>query len=756
MDVEPDAMGSEADFFTQDGPGLFAEQTPVRLDDEPLALYRRYRPEVFDEVIGQEHITDPLKRALTGNRVNHAYLFSGPRGCGKTSSARILARSLNCAEGPTPTPCGTCQSCRDLARGGPGSLDVIEIDAASHGGVDDARDLRERAFFAPVQSRYKVYIVDEAHQVTSAGFNALLKLVEEPPPHVKFIFATTEPDKVIGTIRSRTHHYPFRLIPPKTLAGFLTNICAQEGIAVETGVISMVVRAGAGSVRDCLSVLDQLFGGATAQGVSYAHAAALLGYTPDSLLDSVVDALVAQDAAGLFAGIDKVIETGHDPRRFTEDLLTRLRDLVIVAAVPNALASGMLADVADDQGERFKAQVAQTGVGTLIRAAEVLAAGLVAMRGTTAPRLHLELLCARILLPGADAGDRGLHARLERLERRLESGGTTGTFPVVQTGSTSGNTGTVPVIQPAAAGTVPVAPPVAEPASPRTKPSPRLDEGQAPKVPTDNVNQQQTRGNAVPTSPDSRTVPLSGNAVPTRGDSRTVPAAPPVAPPVAPVAPVGDLTIEVIRRRWAPILSRVSASRRYVWMILNQYATDTALSGTALWVTFRDGGARENFNRSGGEEHLAKAIQDELGVTLLVRGRLDSEPIPADGRTAILSLAKSPAEPADQTSSVPKPPSVPSPEPPSLASVPAENPAPSKPARANPGREARAGANPGSAKTAEKPTPAKAPDPEPDAPSEDDLIIDNPADLAADLVMELFDAELVKEEQTKPRTRKKT
>ncbi|MDR0285330.1 MAG: DNA polymerase III subunit gamma and tau, partial [Propionibacteriaceae bacterium] len=414
MDREEEDLG----FVAQAGPGLFEDQAASEPPEPPLALYRRYRPEVFSEVIGQEHVTEPLKRALAHNRVNHAYLFSGPRGCGKTSSARILARSLNCEQGPTPEPCGTCQSCRDLARGGPGSIDVIEIDAASHGGVDDARDLRERAFFAPVHSRYKIYIVDEAHMVSPQGFNALLKLVEEPPPHVKFIFATTEPEKVIGTIRSRTHHYPFRLIPPKTMTTFLTDICTEEHVAVEPGVLAMVVRAGGGSVRDSLSVLDQLFSGQTDAGVGYAQAAALLGYTPDSLLDSVVDAIAATDARGVYSGIDKVIETGQDPRRFAEDLLTRLRDLMIVAAVPDALASGLL-DVPDDQAERYLVQAKALGVGGLTRAAEVLAAGLVAMRGTTAPRLQLELMCARILLPTADPGERGLHARLERLERRL-------------------------------------------------------------------------------------------------------------------------------------------------------------------------------------------------------------------------------------------------------------------------------------------------------------------------------------------------
>src|SRR6188768_1381442 len=388
-----------------------------------LALYRRYRPESFAEVIGQDHVTEPLRAALANNRVNHAYLFSGPRGCGKTTSARILARSLNCEKAPVADPCGECDSCVDLARGGSGTVDVIEIDAASHGGVDDARDLRERASYGPAQSRYKIYIIDEAHMVTPQGFNALLKIVEEPPEHVKFVFATTEPDKVIGTIRSRTHHYPFRLVPPKVLGDYLAHLCAAEGITVEPAVLPLVVRAGAGSVRDSLSVLDQLLGGADENGVGYRQAAALLGYTPDSLLDEFVDAFAAGDAGGVFACVDKVIEVGQDPKRFAEDLLRRLRDLVIVAAVPDALSSGLV-DVAADQAERLSSQAASLGAGELTRAAEVIALGLTDMRGTTAPRLHLELMCARVLLPGADVTDRGVHARLDRLERRI---GVTGT-----------------------------------------------------------------------------------------------------------------------------------------------------------------------------------------------------------------------------------------------------------------------------------------------------------------------------------------
>ena len=379
-----------------------------------LALYRKYRPSTFAEVIGQEHVTTPLSNALESGKVHHAYLFSGPRGCGKTSSARIMARSLNCEKGPTPNPCGECQSCKDLVANGPGSIDVIELDAATHGLVDDARDLRDKAFFAPVSSRYKIYIIDEAHQLGPGAANALLKVVEEPPPHVLFIFATTEPDKLIATIRSRTHHYPFRLVPPGTLGTHLENVCKSEGIKVAKGVIPLVVRASGGSVRDALSVLGQLLAGAGKDGVTYEIAIQLLGYTDGALLDEAVDALAAKDSATLFRTVDRVIESGQDPRRFTQDFLERLRDLIIVAAVEEN-ASNILREVSEDQIERMRAQGNLIGTATLIRAADIVAAGLTQMRGATAPRLMLELICGRILLPGND--DEALLARVERLER---------------------------------------------------------------------------------------------------------------------------------------------------------------------------------------------------------------------------------------------------------------------------------------------------------------------------------------------------
>ncbi|GIJ21926.1 DNA polymerase III subunit gamma and tau [Micromonospora lutea] len=416
-----------------------------------LALYRKYRPRTFAEVIGQEHVTEPLSQALRSGRLNHAYLFSGPRGCGKTSSARILARSLNCEHGPTPEPCGTCDSCRSLAGDGAGSIDVIEIDAASHGGVDDARELREKAFFAPANSRFKIYVIDEAHMVSSAGFNALLKLVEEPPEYVKFIFATTEPEKVLGTIKSRTHHYPFRLIPPKVLRPYLEQLCEAERVQVEPAVFPLVVRAGGGSARDSLSVLDQLIAGAGPDGVTYARAAALLGVTDAALIDEMCDALAAGDGAAAYATVDRVAEAGHDPRRFASDLLERLRDLIVLQQVPDAVAKGLI-DGPDDQIERMAAQAQQLGPGALSRCADIVHDGLVEMRGTTAPRLLLELICARMLLPGVDDSTGGLLQRLERMERRLTLAGTD---------APSATAGSAPATNPPAVRTQPPAAPAA-------------------------------------------------------------------------------------------------------------------------------------------------------------------------------------------------------------------------------------------------------------------------------------------------------
>jgi DNA polymerase III subunit gamma/tau len=379
-----------------------------------LALYRKYRPSIFADVIGQEHVTTPLSNALESGKIHHAYLFSGPRGCGKTSSARIMARSLNCEKGPTPNPCGICQSCKDLVANGPGSLDVIELDAATHGLVDDARDLRDKAFFAPVSSRYKIYIIDEAHQLGPGAANALLKVVEEPPAHVLFIFATTEPDKLISTIRSRTHHYPFRLVPPAILSSHLEKICAAEGIKVAKGVISLVVRASGGSVRDSLSILGQLLAGAGSDGVTYEIAVALLGYTDSALIDEALDAIAAQDSASLFTTIDRVIESGQDPKRFASDLLERMRDLIIVGA-SDENNSAILISLATDQLDRIRTQAKLIGIATLIRSADLIAQGLTQMRGATPPRLILELICGQMMLPTGD--NVNITARIEKLEK---------------------------------------------------------------------------------------------------------------------------------------------------------------------------------------------------------------------------------------------------------------------------------------------------------------------------------------------------
>ncbi|MGZ8802096.1 MAG: DNA polymerase III subunits gamma/tau, partial [Mycobacterium sp.] len=388
-----------------------------------MALYRKYRPASFAEVVGQEHVTEPLSTALNSGRINHAYLFSGPRGCGKTSSARILARSLNCEQGPTATPCAVCDSCVALAPNGPGSVDVVELDAASHGGVDDTRELRDRAFYAPAQSRYRIFIIDEAHMVTTAGFNALLKIVEEPPEHLIFVFATTEPEKVLPTIRSRTHHYPFRLLAPRTMRSLLERICASENVTADDAVFPLVIRAGGGSPRDTLSVLDQLLAGSDAgpagSHIAYQRALALLGATDLALIDDAIDALAAGDAAALFGAVEGVIDAGHDPRRFATDLLERFRDLIVLQAVPDAVARGVV-DGAEDVLERMRDQAARVGMATLTRYAEVVHAGLGEMRGATAPRLLLEVVCARLLLPSASDTEAALLQRVERIETRLD------------------------------------------------------------------------------------------------------------------------------------------------------------------------------------------------------------------------------------------------------------------------------------------------------------------------------------------------
>ena len=571
--------------------------------DAPLALYRRYRPETFAEVIGQDHVTTPLQQALAAGRAHHAYLFSGPRGCGKTTSARILARALNCQRAPVAEPCGTCDSCVDLARAGPGSVDVIEIDAASHGKVDDARELREKAFYSPVTSRYKVYVIDEAHMVSKEGFNALLKLVEEPPPHLKFVFATTEPDKVIGTIRSRTHHYPFRLVPPRVLTDYLATLCEREGVTIEPTALPLVVRAGAGSVRDSLSVLDQLIGGSTSDGVTYQVAANLLGYTPDSLLDDVVDAFAAGDGASVFAAVDKVIETGQEPRRFAEDLLQRLRDLIIVSAVPGAFERGLL-DAAEDAAARLESQAALLGPAELTRAAEVVSKGLDEIRGATAPRLLLELICARVLLPGADHGTEGVLARLDRLERRLTiAGGAPSTTAAVAMEERA-HEQEPPMLaehQPAA-----------QPTRPQEPVRQAVDKASEPTPP---VVTQEPEPKAEPATPSATSVP--GKVA-------------------------SGLTLVDVRRLWPDVLESVKGMRRFAWVMLSQNASVHSLDGTTLTIALVNGGARDSFARSGSDEIVRQALIDKLGVDWRVEAIVDP--------SAASDTSSTPAGPARPTS----------------------------------------------------------------------------------------------------------
>ena len=579
----------------------------VMVNDVSLALYRRYRPETFAEVIGQEHVTGPLQQALRNNRVNHAYLFSGPRGCGKTTSARILARCLNCEQGPTPTPCGVCQSCTDLARGGPGSIDVIEIDAASHGGVDDTRDLREKAFFAPASSRYKIYIIDEAHMVSTAGFNALLKVVEEPPEHLKFIFATTEPEKVIGTIRSRTHHYPFRLVPPGTLRDYLAEVCGREDIRVEDTVYPLVVRAGAGSVRDSMSVMDQLLAGAADQGVTYAMATALLGYTDAGLLDEVVDAFAAQDGATVFGIVDRVIEGGHDPRRFVADLLERLRDLVILSAVPDAGEKGII-DAPADRIALMEQQAAKFGAAELSRAADIVNTGLTEMRGATSPRLQLELICARVMLPGAYDDERSTQARLDRLERRGAFGGGHEVAAPPVTASAP-----VPVLEAAPVRHQPVqqvpaeTPPAA--AAPAQPPAAAPTQGGAPRGAWPVPRSFPATGGA----PSADSGPPAPTAAPAPA-AQPAPAPPAAQQPQAqPPTPQQQGGAGQVRQMWPQILDAVKGRRRVTWMLVQQ-AQVAGFDGSTLQLSFEHAGTRDGFVNGGHDEILRQAISDSFGM----------------------------------------------------------------------------------------------------------------------------------------------
>jgi DNA polymerase-3 subunit gamma/tau len=529
-----------------------------------LALYRKYRPSVFADVIGQEHVTVPLSNALESGKTHHAYLFSGPRGCGKTSSARIMARSLNCEKGPTPNPCGLCQSCKDLVANGPGSLDVIEIDAATHGLVDDARDLRDKAFFAPVQSKYKIYIIDEAHQLGTGAANALLKVVEEPPAHVIFIFATTEPEKLISTIRSRTHHYPFRLVPPGTLAAHLEKVCESEGVKVAKGVIPLVVRASGGSVRDALSVLGQLLAGAGKDGVTYEIAVQLLGFTDGALLDDAMNAVAARDGSTLFQTIDRVIESGHDPRRFTQDLLERLRDLMIVDALQATNANSILRELPDDQLERMRVQAQNIGQASLSRAADIAAEGLTQMRGATAPRLILELICGRILLPIGDNGEAGLLARIERLER-------------------------------------------VENIAPQTPPPAAAKKVEAPKAATTKAD------------PADYVSPVTAEAV------REV-APEPVAPqaePAKPVRNVDSIDVAGLRRMWPDVIESVKKRRRLTWSLLSASAQILGVDEKIITIGIVNVGARDSFIRSESDAILRDAFIEITGLDRKIEVTVD-------------------------------------------------------------------------------------------------------------------------------------
>jgi DNA polymerase-3 subunit gamma/tau len=534
-----------------------------------LALYRKYRSATFSEVIGQEHVTGPLMQALSSGKINHAYLFSGPRGCGKTSSARILARSLNCIQGPTPTPCGVCDSCVDLAPNGTGSIDVIEIDAASHGGVDDARDLRERAYYAPARDRYKVYIIDEAHMVTTQGFNALLKLVEEPPDFLVFIFATTEPDKVLQTIRSRTHHYPFRLIPPTALRAHLERISAAEGAIVDPMVFPLVVRSGGGSARDSLSILDQLMAGAGPEGVTYAMAVGLLGVTDAALLADMVSSLAVGDAAAVYSTIDRVVEAGHDPRRFAADLLERLRDLMVLDAVPDAVDKGLI-DYPSDQVEQMTDQSRRIGTATLVRFADIAHTTLTDMRGTTSPRLMLELLCARMLLPDASSDTAALLQRLERLERRQAVTGSVASEPVRPAVATV----PAPAAKAAAVSEPPATQPMAE------APAVRSPKGEP----------------AVVKAPAAEPVAVEPAV------AKAPEVQPVVAEPVSPPVEAGSADSNALRRMWPEVMKALQDRSKVKWAMMSDVVI-ASVEGDEVQLLAPSG--------------LAKRIADESNLGVL-------------------------------------------------------------------------------------------------------------------------------------------
>ncbi|KUI41390.1 DNA polymerase III subunit gamma/tau [Mycobacterium sp. IS-1590] len=561
-----------------------------------MALYRKYRPATFAEVVGQEHVTEPLSTALTSGRINHAYLFSGPRGCGKTSSARILARSLNCEQGPTATPCGTCDSCVALAPNGPGSVDVVELDAASHGGVDDTRELRDRAFYAPAQSRYRIFIVDEAHMVTTAGFNALLKIVEEPPEHLIFVFATTEPEKVLPTIRSRTHHYPFRLLAPRTMRTLLEGICQQENVTVDDAVYPLVIRAGGGSPRDTLSVLDQLLAGAEGNHVNYTRALALLGATDVALIDDAIDALAAGDGAALFGVVEAVIDAGHDPRRFATDLLERFRDLIILQSVPDAAARGVV-DGPEDVLDRMREQATRIGIATLTRYAEVVHAGLGEMRGATAPRLLLEVVCARLLLPSASDTESALLQRIERIETRLEMSIPAGEAPSAQAGGPPRQYARRSKAEPQATESSPQprsqpqAPPKPEP-----KPEPRPEPAPEPKPD--------------PAPPAAETKPPS--PPPVRPPSDPVVEAPP------PAAVTGEPNAAAVRSMWSTVRDKVRERSRTTEVMLSG-AIVRAVEGDTLVLSHDSAPLAKRLTEQRNADVIREALKDALGVNWKIR-----------------------------------------------------------------------------------------------------------------------------------------
>ena len=561
-----------------------------------MALYRKYRPATFAEVVGQEHVTEPLSTALAAGRINHAYLFSGPRGCGKTSSARILARSLNCEQGPTPTPCGICDSCLALAPNGGGSVDVVELDAASHGGVDDTRDLRDRAFYAPAQSRYRIFIVDEAHMVSTAGFNALLKIVEEPPDHLIFVFATTEPEKVLPTIRSRTHHYPFRLLAPRTMRGLLEHILAAEAVEVDDAVFPLVIRAGGGSPRDTLSVLDQLLAGADGNRVHYPRALALLGVTDVALIDDAVDALSAGDAAALFGAIESVIDAGHDPRRFAIDLLERFRDLIVLQAVPDAASRGVV-DAPGDVLDRMREQATRVGPATLARYAEVVHHGLGEMRGATAPRLLLEVVCARLLLPSASDTESALLQRLERIETRLDI-----TIPADEVAMSAA----APATDRRFTRRTQAAPTPNEAPTPNDAPTPNVAEPAPPRVPP-----------AI--SPEAAALPQPPVEVEPRTEPEPAEPAPPaVSTPDGPASGPAEPSAAAVRSMWSTVRDKVRERSRTTEVMLAG-ALVRAVEDSTLILAHESAPLAKRLSEQRNTDVIRDALKDALGVDWRVR-----------------------------------------------------------------------------------------------------------------------------------------